>query len=185
MNRALFVDRDGVINELVWYPDTAEWAAPRTVADIRMVAGSADALERAAGSGWTIFVVTNQPDYAKGRMTMEELESVHAKVVEGLPIRKSYVCIHHPDAVVPELRQHCACRKPSPQPLHDAAREFEVDLKASWMIGDRDTDLACGRSAGCRVALVENPHSSGGQGTMEPDLRGRSLAEILKRVRAE
>ena len=96
----------------------------------------------------------------------------------GVPIARSYLCFHHPDAIVPELRIACECRKPGTQSLRDAAREFDVDLAASWMVGDQDSDLACGRAAGCEVALIETPQSANKRGKVEPDLRVRTLTEL-------
>ena len=182
MTRALFLDRDGVLDELVFYPDTAEWESPRRLADLRLIDGAADAARRAAAKGWLLVVVTNQPSYAKGKTTLEELAEVHARVIEGLPISKSCVCHHHPNAIVDELRVVCECRKPGALALQDAARELGIDLGASWMVGDQDTDLRAGRAAGCRVALIEYPHSADKRGAVEPDLRCRDLKEFVEHV---
>lgn len=185
MNRALFLDRDGVLDELVFYPDTNEWESPRRIADLRLIEGAADAVRRAHDDGWLIVVVTNQPSYAKGKTSLEELAEVHEHVMRGLPVAKSCVCHHHPDAIVEELRVRCECRKPGTLSLREAARELDIDLSRSWMIGDQDSDLRAGRAAGCRVALIENEHSANKRGAVEPDLRGRSLEEIVERVRRE
>jgi D-glycero-D-manno-heptose 1,7-bisphosphate phosphatase len=180
MNRALFLDRDGVLDELVHYASSDEWESPRTVSDLVMIENVTASLRRIADAGWLLFIVTNQPSFAKGKTSMQELRDVQDAVVRTLnvPIARSYVCFHHPDSIVAELRVACDCRKPGTQFLRDAAREFEVDLSASWMIGDQDSDLACGRAAGCRVALLENPRSANKRGAIEPDLRVKSLAEL-------
>jgi D-glycero-D-manno-heptose 1,7-bisphosphate phosphatase len=180
MNRALFLDRDGVLNELVYYESTHEWESPRTVDDLVMTAGVRAPLQRFVDAGWLLFIVTNQPSHAKGKTTMEDLHVVHDAVVRAIevPITRSYLCFHHPQAIVDELRVICECRKPRPQSLHDAAREFDVELAASWMVGDQDTDLACGRAAGCKVALIANERSANKRGAVEPDLRCRDLAEL-------
>src|SRR5512138_1851345 len=117
MTKALFLDRDGVVDELVWYPSTGEWEAPRSVRDLRMRSGVAEALREANRAGWLIFLITNQPSFAKGKCRLEDLEQVHGRVVEelsraGVTITDSYVCWHHPDAVV-EGYGRCECRKPS------------------------------------------------------------------------
>lgn len=173
MNRALFLDRDGVLDELVYYESSAEWESPRRLADLRMIDGVAEPLQRMVDAGWLLFIVTNQPSAAKGKTSIEELREVHAAVVErlGVAIAHSYQCFHHPD-------DRCACRKPSPHFLREAARDFDLDLEQSWMIGDQDTDLACGRAAGCRVALIESAGSAHKRGHIEPDLRAASLGAI-------
>lgn len=180
MKRALFLDRDGVLDELVFYESSNEWEGPRTLDDLVMIDGITEPLQRFIDAGWLLFIVTNQPSYAKGKTTMEDLHAVHDAVVArlGVPITRSYLCFHHPDAIVPDLRIACECRKPGAQSLRDAARDFDVDLNASWMIGDQDSDLACGRAAGCKVALLENPRSANKRGEVEPDLRVRSLTEL-------
>src|SRR5205085_11987212 len=103
---------------------------------------------------------------------------------DGVPIENSYQCFHHPDAVVAELRVICECRKPNPQSLRDAEKEFSLDLAASWMVGDQDSDLGAGKAAGCRVALIEHPHSKHKRGAIEPDVVVSDLGELAGRLLA-
>jgi len=173
MNRALFLDRDGVVDELVFYDSSNEWESPRRIGDLRLIDGVRAPLARFIDAGWLLFIVTNQPSAAKGKTSLEELQEVHDAVVAalGVPIARSYLCFHHPEDA-------CACRKPSPHFLREAAREFDVDLARSWMVGDQDSDLACGRAAGCRVALIEHRGSEHKRGAIEPDLRVHDLEEL-------
>lgn len=187
MAKAIFLDRDGVLNELVYYAANGEYEAPRSLADLRLLPGVTAALKRATSAGWLLFIVTNQPGSAKGKATIESLRAVHESVLStleagGVRITKSFECFHHPHAVVAELRGPCECRKPSPFFLLEAQRLFGVSLPDSWMIGDQDSDLACGRNAGCRVALLEHPMSANKRGALAPDLRCSDLSDFLDRI---
>lgn len=180
MNRALFLDRDGVLNELVYYESSDEWESPRRPEDVTMINGVSEPLRRFAEAGWLLVIITNQPSFAKGKTSRQALLDAHATVVGSLdaPIAASYQCFHHPDAVVEEFRVQCDCRKPGTQFLRDAARDLDLNLASSWMTGDQDSDLACGKAAGCRVALIEHPRSAHKRGAIEPDLRCSSLNEL-------
>ena len=174
MKRALFLDRDGILDELVFYPSHNEWEAPRRVEDVRMIEGIRAPLQRLVDAGWLLFIVTNQPNVAKGKATVDDVLAVHDRIVRdlGVPIAKSYQCFH-------QASDRCICRKPSPYFLQEAAREFDVDLAQSWMVGDQDSDLLCGRNAGTRVALMEHRGSEHKRGNVEPDLRVNSLEELV------
>lgn len=189
MRRALFLDRDGVINALVYYRSSDEWEAPRTVAELRILPGVVEAMKRAQAAGWLLGVITNQPSAAKGKIARASLEEVHATLLEelrasGVRIEWSSICLHHPQGTVPELTMTCACRKPSPEPLIQAAASLDLDLANSWMVGDQDTDLRCGRSAGCRVAVVENPASASKRFGFEADLKCENLPDFVDRLLA-
>src|SRR5687768_16854376 len=173
MKRALFLDRDGIVDELVFYESSGEWEAPRRVEDIRMIEGAAAALRRFADAGWLLFFITNQPNVAKGKAAREDVDAVHDAVIRELavPIARSYICFHQAEDL-------CVCRKPKPYFLHQAQAELGVDLAQSWMVGDQDSDLLCGRAAGCRVALIEHRGSEHKRGEVEPDLRVRDLEEL-------
>jgi len=177
MNRALFLDRDGILDELVFYPSSDEWESPRTPADVEMIEGVSEPLRRFLDAGWLLVIITNQPSAAKGKTTWQELIDVHEKVLAslGVPIAKSYICFHRAE-------DQCDCRKPKPYFVREAARELDIDLAQSWMVGDQDSDLACGRAAGCRVALIEHHGSAHKRGSIEPDLRCRDLAELASAI---
>lgn len=172
MRKALFLDRDGVLDELVYYADSNEWEAPRRVEDVRVIPAAFDAVARAKNAGFAIVVITNQPSFAKGKISRESLEEVHARIVGEL---KSYVCFHHPD-------DGCDCRKPGTRFVLEAQRELDLDLSRSWFIGDQDSDLACGRAAGMRVILIEHEPSAHKRGRIEPDFRARDLTEAVELV---
>ena len=163
--RAAFIDRDGVINELAPDPLSGRPESPLRERDVVLVDGAAAALRRLAAAGLLLVGVSNQPAAAKGTVSPAELDAVQKRVIElldaeGVRFDAFRVCLHHPDGVVPELSGACECRKPAPGMLLDAARELGIDLAASWMIGDTDSDIEAGAAAGCRTALIEHPGSA-------------------------
>jgi D-glycero-D-manno-heptose 1,7-bisphosphate phosphatase len=177
----VFLDRDGVLNELVPDPVSGVRESPLEVADVRLVQGAAAAAGRLAAAGFLLACVSNQPAAAKGRVSVERLLAVHARVTEllareGVRLAAWRLCPHHPKGVVPELAGACRCRKPAPGMLLDVARTLGAELPASWMVGDTDADIAAGWAAGCRTALVEYPGSAHKRSAeMCPELRAESL----------
>ena len=178
---AAFIDRDGVINELVPDPLSGLAESPLHPGEVELTPGAAVALRRLAAAGWLLVGVSNQPAAAKGSVPVEELEAVQACVVallgaEGARFDAFKMCLHHPDGVVPELTGECPCRKPAPGMLLDAAEELGIDLGASWMIGDTDGDVLAGTAAGCQTVLVltgGSLHKRAGSGPADavvPDL---------------
>jgi D-glycero-D-manno-heptose 1,7-bisphosphate phosphatase len=179
---AAFLDRDGVLNELVADPSSGGLESPLRVQDVRLVAGAAGAADSLAQAGFALICVSNQPAAAKGKVSVECLLAVHGRVLEllakeGVTLHDSRLCMHHPRAVVPELSGRCACRKPAPGMILTAARELGLELEISWMVGDTDADIAAGRAAGCRTLLVEHPGSIHKRASeFSPTLRAASLA---------
>ncbi len=153
LSRAVFLDRDGVIIEDV------DWLIQP--GQIRVLPGVPQALRRLARAGFRLIVATNQPVVARGLATEAQLETLHAAMAAQLtaagapPLDRFYFCPHHPNATLPAYRVICDCRKPRPGLLLRAARDFRLDLPASFMIGDRPTDIAAGAAAGCRTILVQ------------------------------
>ena len=151
--RAIFLDRDGVVVEDV---------GPVVGSDqLRVIPGVPEALRRLHDAGFVLLLTTNQSVVARGLITEAQLEAIHAElgrllVAGGGPtLDASYYCPHHPNATLPAYRVECACRKPRSGMLHRGRDEYAVDLSASYMIGDRLTDIIAGAKAGCRTILVE------------------------------
>jgi len=150
--RALFLDRDGVVVG----DDGRPGARARAI-----LPGTAAAIREARAAGYRIIVVTNQTAVARGLLTEDEVRAEHARLGaelarEGALVDAFYYCPHHPNATLPQYRVACDCRKPRPGMLRAAAAEHGLDLAASVMIGDRPSDVAAGRRAGCRTVLVES-----------------------------
>jgi D-glycero-D-manno-heptose 1,7-bisphosphate phosphatase len=172
---AAFLDRDGTLNEAVPDPDSDMPESPLSVDDVRLLPGAAAAAGKLADAGYALVCASNQPAAAKGKVAVDELLGVHERVIgllaqQGVHIEASLLCLHHPDGVVGGLSRPCACRKPAPGMLVDAAAALELDLESSWMLGDTDTDIAAGHAAGCRAVLIEYPpsaHKRSGTSTQE------------------
>ena len=164
--RAVFLDRDGVINRAVVrdgkpYP-------PATVEELEILPGVGEALARLRDAGFRLVVVTNQPDVARGTQRREVIDRMHARLAEELPIDEFRVC-DHDDA------DRCACRKPNPGLLVEAAREAGLSLRDSFMIGDRWRDVEAGRRAGCATIFVDCEYDE--RRPDRPDAVVRSLPE--------
>jgi len=177
LRRTVFLDRDGVLNELVPDPRSGNCESPEDPRDVALLPGAADAVRRLRAEGYLVMVVSNQPGAAKGQTSREAVDAVHGAVVAALAADGATVdawryCFHHPDA-----GDACGCRKPEPGLLLDAARELDIDLGASWMIGDSDTDVEAGRRAGVRTVLVLNPRSAHRRGRQAADLTVATLGE--------
>jgi D-glycero-D-manno-heptose 1,7-bisphosphate phosphatase len=184
---AVFLDRDGVLNELVHDPVAKACESPLRVEDVRLLEGASCAAGLAR-AGFVLLCVSNQPAAAKGAVSIQRLVAVHDRVLEllaheGVCIAASRLCLHHPQGVVPELSGPCHCRKPAAGMLFDLADALQVDLDASWMVGDTDADVAAGRAAGARTVLVETRGSAHKRaGAIEPDLRVANLPEAVTTI---
>lgn len=153
--KAIFLDRDGTINEYVGFLKNIE--------DFRLLDGTADAIRMINESDFLAIVVTNQPVIARGEVTLEQLQEIHDKMEtllgqEGAYVDAVYYCPHHPDKGFegerPEYKWDCNCRKPKPGMLLAAAEKYNIDLSRSWMIGDGENDVKAGQAAGCHVAMI-------------------------------
>ena len=161
----MFLDRDGVIVELVWDEVDGSFEAPsrRRGRSPGTRRGGSD--RSYSGLGYRTVVVSNQAAAAKGKASRADLVAAHERVVgllseRGVLIDDYRYCLHHPDGVDPTLTGSCDCRKPKSGMLLEASGDLGIELSESWMIGDSDADIEAGRNAGCRTILIENPRSS-------------------------
>ena len=183
--RAIFLDRDGVINALVYRPEEGVYDSPYSLEELRLLPGAAEAIRQINALGWLAVVVSNQPGVAKGKCDHAFLDQVTDKMREelarqGAHLDGVYYCRHHPKAVVAELRVACECRKPRPGLLLEAARAHGVDLAASYMVGDKLSDVEAGRAAGCKTILVGGAlDRQGGTGGPRPDWLAGDLLEAV------
>jgi D-glycero-D-manno-heptose 1,7-bisphosphate phosphatase len=144
--RAVFLDRDGVINRALIRNGKSH--APEALEQFEILPGVGATLERLSDAGFLNIVVTNQPDVGAGTVALEVVESMHRRLLKELRIDALKVC-YHVEA------DNCECRKPKPGMILEAARELGVDLERSFMIGDRWRDVAAGQRAGCRCFFID------------------------------
>ena len=174
--KAFFLDRDGTINKYVGFL--------RDVGEFELLSGVAEAVRKINESGYLAIVVTNQPVIARGEVTCEQLQEIHNKMetllgVEGAYLDAIYYCPHHPHkgykGEVSELKFDCDCRKPKPGMLLKASVEFNIDLEASWIVGDRESDIKTGSAVCCHTALI-------GEGDLGQEVTGDSLLNIVNKI---
>jgi D-glycero-D-manno-heptose 1,7-bisphosphate phosphatase len=171
---AVFLDRDGTLLEEAGYLDRLERLVffPFTVDAVRL-------LNRA---GFAIVVVTNQAGIARGIFKESFVAEAHAHIAErlsagGARVDRFYYCPHHPEAVVPELRQRCECRKPQPGMLTRAAAELDLDLERSFVVGDRWHDLEAGQRVGSRTLLVRTGYGKTEEAAPRSDVRASAIVD--------
>jgi len=153
---AVFLDRDGIINSLVYNPEFGTVDSPSNPDEFQLISGVPEAVGALRSMGFLVIVVSNQPGIAKGKFTRELLDATTAKMIEGCKgnIHDVYYCLHHPQATNLNYRSDCACRKPKPGLLLQAAEKWKINLAASFMVGDGLTDALAGRAAGARTILL-------------------------------
>lgn len=161
--KAIFLDRDGTINKMVGFVTKSE--------QFELIEGAAEAIKAINKSGYLAIVVTNQPVIARGDCTLEELQTIHDKMETelgkvGAFVDAIYVCPHHTDKGFegerPEYKCNCDCRKPKPGLLLQAAKDFNIDLSESYMIGDSHRDVEAGENAGVKKSIMVEENEENG-----------------------
>ena len=192
--RAVFVDRDGVLNDMVYNREEELIASPVSSRQLRVFPFAGEAIRKIRDElGFKVIVISNQPGVAKRQFTLAELGRMNAKIrkelaSKGARLDGEYYCLHHPEALIRKYRVVCDCRKPKPGLLLRAAKENDLDLAESYFVGDGLVDVKAGRSAGCKTILVG--HMSTfltrmiEQEKAEPDFMVPSLREVPDLVRS-
>ncbi len=180
MDAAVFLDRDDTL-----IANDGDLGEPERV---RLIHGVSDGLRALREAGYRLIVVTNQAGVARGRFTEEDVDAVHQRVSTLVDdgaggrniINRFYYCPYHPQAEIAEYRRDHPWRKPHPGMLLQAARDLNLDLASSWMIGDQRRDVEAGRSAGCRTVLVSEDESL--IGDAQPTTAASSFGEAVQAV---
>ena len=172
--KAVFLDRDGTINKYVGFL--------RNIDEFELIDGVSKGIKTINDLGYLAIVITNQPVIARGEVTYDQLNEIHNKMetllgAEGAYLDGIYYCPHHPhkgyEGEIPELKIECECRKPKPGMILKAADDFNIDLSQSWFVGDGENDIAAGKAAGCKTALI-------GEENFSQDVTINSLSEFVK-----
>jgi len=150
MNKAVFLDRDGVINKAIIR--NGKPYAPLDISELVLLPGVYSALKKLQNHDYLVIVVTNQPDVANGKISKDKVDVINNYLLKNLPINDIKVCFHNDD-------NKCFCRKPLPGMLIDAAIQYDINLKNSFMIGDRWRDIHAGRDAGCLTYFIDYGYS--------------------------
>jgi D-glycero-D-manno-heptose 1,7-bisphosphate phosphatase len=156
MNRAVFLDRDGVITQ-----DPPHYA--HRIDQLTLIDGSGPAIKKLNDAQFKVIVITNQSGVAKGMYDEEDIRIFNREMIRQLNqtnahIDAIYYCPHHPEAEVQKYRIDCGCRKPKPGMLLEGGKRFNIDFKSSFLVGDKWSDIEAGRTAGCRTILVKTGH---------------------------
>lgn len=174
--KAIFLDRDGTINKYVGFLTDID--------DFELLPGVAEAIKLINSSGYLAIVITNQPVVARGEVTRKELDLIHNKMetllgAEGGYLDAIYYCPHHPhkgfQGEIPDLKIQCECRKPKPGLFYDAAKDYNINLSQSWMIGDSEADMIAGRAAGCKTVFI-------GDKDYKQNMTAETLLSAVKRI---
>ena len=171
MNRAVFFDRDGIINKPVIkenrpYP-------PASLAEFAFNESIPEVCAALKDTGFFLFIFTNQPDVARGTRKKSDIENIHGYILKALPIDKIYTCYH-------DNSDNCSCRKPLPGMIYSARDEFNIDLSQSFAVGDRWRDVDAGKAAGVKTIFFDYGYAE--ELNAKPDYTIKSIAEILKVV---
>lgn len=155
------MDRDGVINEIVYWPELGILDSPLNPDQFKLLPEVPEAIQGFNQHNIKVIVVSNQPAIAKGKMTMQLFEEMSAKMKRELMERNAridgdYYCFHHPEAKLVEYKTNCNCRKPKPGLILQAAKNFDLELSECYAIGDSLTDVIAGDVAGCTTFLIGN-----------------------------
>ena len=189
--RAVFLDRDGIINDLVYFPEQGIVDSPFTPEQFKLTSFASEAVNRFHALGFKVIVISNQPGLAKQHFDEKTFESIKIRMHQALREHGAYLdgeyyCFHHPNAVREEYRTVCECRKPKPGLILRAAKDQAISLSDSFFVGDGIADVKAGRQAGCKTIIVASANGLLlrllAEQDAEPDYVVRTLEEATNTI---
>jgi D-glycero-D-manno-heptose 1,7-bisphosphate phosphatase len=192
LTQAVFLDRDGIINAMVYQPEFGLIDSPANPDEFVLLPGVGEAVKQINQMGFLAIVISNQPGVAKGKFTLDLLEATKQKMYQELAAYDAhldavYYCLHHPDAAVPAYRVKCDCRKPRPGLLLQASEEWGIALQDSYFVGDGISDIVAGHYAGCKTFLVNSRKcyicDELARQQVEPDFIAKNLTDVVECIR--
>jgi D,D-heptose 1,7-bisphosphate phosphatase len=180
-NKAIFIDKDGTL-----IPDIPYNVDPEKIS---LQEGALEGLYQLQQAGYLLIIISNQSGVARGFFKEEALNAVQHKIESllaerGVVLNGFYYCPHYPNAAIQEYAVECDCRKPQPGMLLQAARELDIDLSQSWMIGDILNDVEAGKKAGCKTVLINNGNEREWQESSlrSPDYKAKNIEEAAAQI---
>ena len=171
-NKAVFLDRDGTLNKAIVKKKRP--SPPTSLEEIKLIAGTKEAISLLKALNFIPIVITNQPDFARGKTTLSRIEQVNEIIHRDLSIEYFYMCLHDDD-------DNCLCRKPKAGLLLKAALDLEIDLTCSIMVGDRWRDIEAGQNAGCECFFIDYDYNE--TKPSQPFQTVSSLLEVAYKIR--
>jgi len=186
VNKAFFLDRDGIINKMVFDKNKNEYRPPHFINEVKFIKNSLKAIKLLNENSYYVFVVSNQPDYAKGKTSLENLLQVKdfiSNVIKSLDIvvYEYYYCYHHPEGVVREYSLNCKCRKPGTYFIDIALEKYSIRNQESYFVGDRESDVLAGFNSGLKTVYVRNTVYSI-DNSIKPDYIENNLYSMVKKI---
>lgn len=187
MNKAIFFDRDGVINKEIFRDNLKKWTAPHSVDEIEFNKNIINVLKKIKKKKFLIFIISNQPDYALGLTSLKNLKNVHNKIntalfQKSILIKEYFYSFRHKKSIKKNLGPPCFDKKPSPFFINKAIKKYNLDLINSWIIGDRQTDIDCGKRAGIKTIGVISKNYLFNKKN-KPDFSIKKINQILKIIK--
>jgi len=188
MNKALFIDRDGIVIKMCYDRQSGTVDIARCAEEVELMPGIIELLKKSKKKGYLNILISNQPQIGLKKINKKNFRKVKEKWTELLKKEKvildgQYFCFHHPFAKILKYKKACKCRKPNPGMILQASKEFDIDLRKSWFLGDGVNDVMAGKKAGCRTILLGNIIETEYLRVIERKLKGIKPDLLVKNLR--
>jgi D,D-heptose 1,7-bisphosphate phosphatase len=183
-NKAVFLDRDGVINDLVSNTEEGIIDSPSSLKQFKLINGVGEALKQLKEMRFLLILISNQPGIAKGKYNLDEFDKIRQKLEKslkqfGVILDGQYYCLHHPYATKLKYKKKCKCRKPQNKMILDATKDYDIDLTKSFLIGDGLVDMQLAQNSKCRGIFIGNINSATNKLFLEKKVEPHYIAHDL------